>query len=204
MCSFHRSSSDTRRSEEVRRDAIRRERSFRIRRHLSVDEPGDSSTATASTAQVLLVLGGWGGSEGGARGTEGRGVEVGERGGGDGSGGGGRKCWRGKRGNSLEAGPAMSEFHIGGSVTGRIVMQASQNPTQDVLPAGWTMSTAQGGRVFFIDHNSRTTTWVSTTWESCSPSDYTGGVENQLFVFFSSTILDAVPLPRRTGRVPPG
>lgn len=29
------------------------------------------------------------------------------------------------------------------------------------LPEGWTMQVAPNGRVFFIDHNSKETTWVS-------------------------------------------
>ena len=30
----------------------------------------------------------------------------------------------------------------------------------DGLPQGWSMQLAPNGRVFFIDHNERTTTWV--------------------------------------------
>ncbi|XP_059046412.1 E3 ubiquitin-protein ligase Nedd-4 [Achroia grisella] len=37
----------------------------------------------------------------------------------------------------------------------------SQNlPNADGLPSGWTMQKAPNGRVFFIDHNQKTTTWI--------------------------------------------
>ncbi|KAM3959450.1 LOW QUALITY PROTEIN: E3 ubiquitin-protein ligase Nedd4 [Aphomia sociella] len=37
----------------------------------------------------------------------------------------------------------------------------SQNlPNSDGLPAGWTMQKAPNGRIFFIDHNQKTTTWI--------------------------------------------
>ena len=32
---------------------------------------------------------------------------------------------------------------------------------EEPLPAGWAMGTAPNGRVFYIDHNNATTTWVS-------------------------------------------
>ncbi|KAL8204048.1 UNVERIFIED_CONTAM: neural precursor cell expressed, developmentally down-regulated [Gekko kuhli] len=33
--------------------------------------------------------------------------------------------------------------------------------TQSFLPPGWEMRIAPNGRPFFIDHNTKTTTWVS-------------------------------------------
>ncbi|XP_053614987.1 E3 ubiquitin-protein ligase Nedd-4 isoform X2 [Plodia interpunctella] len=37
----------------------------------------------------------------------------------------------------------------------------SQNlPNSDGLPPGWTMQKAPNGRIFFIDHNKKTTTWI--------------------------------------------
>ncbi|XP_028177006.1 E3 ubiquitin-protein ligase Nedd-4 isoform X2 [Ostrinia furnacalis] len=37
----------------------------------------------------------------------------------------------------------------------------SQNlPNSDGLPPGWTMQRAPNGRIFFIDHNQKTTTWI--------------------------------------------
>ncbi|XP_072943034.1 E3 ubiquitin-protein ligase Nedd-4 isoform X2 [Epargyreus clarus] len=37
----------------------------------------------------------------------------------------------------------------------------SQNlPNSDGLPSGWSMQHAPNGRIFFIDHNQRTTTWI--------------------------------------------
>ena len=37
---------------------------------------------------------------------------------------------------------------------------AAGTSEDEPLPPGWTMSRTEGGRVFFIDHNNRTTTWV--------------------------------------------
>lgn len=39
---------------------------------------------------------------------------------------------------------------------------ASAANDEEPLPAGWAMSKAPNGRVFYIDHNTRVTTWVST------------------------------------------
>lgn len=39
-----------------------------------------------------------------------------------------------------------------------------------VLPAGWSQQIAETGRIFFIDHNSRTTTWVDPRTGKPSPS----------------------------------
>ncbi|XP_061384018.1 E3 ubiquitin-protein ligase NEDD4 isoform X8 [Danaus plexippus] len=37
----------------------------------------------------------------------------------------------------------------------------SQNlPNSDGLPSGWSMQRAPNGRIFFIDHNQKTTTWI--------------------------------------------
>ena len=33
-------------------------------------------------------------------------------------------------------------------------------PQPDLLPPGWESGLAEGGRVYFIDHHSRTTTWL--------------------------------------------
>lgn len=44
---------------------------------------------------------------------------------------------------------------------------ASAANDEEPLPAGWAMSKAPNGRVFYIDHNTRVTTWVST---ACSLS----------------------------------
>ncbi|XP_047996855.1 E3 ubiquitin-protein ligase Nedd-4 isoform X2 [Leguminivora glycinivorella] len=39
--------------------------------------------------------------------------------------------------------------------------QQSQNiPNSDGLPQGWSMQRAPNGRIFFIDHNQKTTTWI--------------------------------------------
>lgn len=37
------------------------------------------------------------------------------------------------------------------------------------LPAGWTMQLAPNGRMFFIDHNERATTWVDPRTGRASP-----------------------------------
>lgn len=38
---------------------------------------------------------------------------------------------------------------------------ASAITNEEPLPAGWGMSVAPNGRVFYINHNNRQTTWVS-------------------------------------------
>lgn len=38
--------------------------------------------------------------------------------------------------------------------------KSQHKPEQSFLPPGWEMRIAPNGRPFFIDHNSRTTTWV--------------------------------------------
>ncbi|UYV68273.1 NEDD4 [Cordylochernes scorpioides] len=49
---------------------------------------------------------------------------------------------------------------------------AAPQPPENPLPEGWTMQVAPNGRVFFIDHNTKTTTWVDprTGWPSSLPS----------------------------------
>ena len=39
--------------------------------------------------------------------------------------------------------------------------KSTHKPQQSFLPPGWEMRIAPNGRPFFIDHNSRNTTWVS-------------------------------------------
>ena len=34
-------------------------------------------------------------------------------------------------------------------------------PAGELLPPGWAMQRTPNGRIFFIDHNTRKTTWVS-------------------------------------------
>lgn len=42
-------------------------------------------------------------------------------------------------------------------------------PSADGLPLGWTVQVAPNGRVFFIDHNQKTTTWVDPRTGRASP-----------------------------------
>lgn len=58
----------------------------------------------------------------------------------------------------------------------------SQNlPNSDGLPPGWSMQKAPNGRIFFIDHNQKTTTWIDprSGCASSLPTSTTaaGGVE---------------------------
>ncbi|KAI5636492.1 WW domain-containing protein [Phthorimaea operculella] len=39
-------------------------------------------------------------------------------------------------------------------------VQSQNLPNSDGLPAGWSMQKAPNGRIFFIDHNNKTTTWI--------------------------------------------
>ncbi|XP_054277378.1 E3 ubiquitin-protein ligase Nedd-4-like isoform X2 [Macrosteles quadrilineatus] len=42
-------------------------------------------------------------------------------------------------------------------------------PSREGLPTGWSLQVAPNGRVFFIDHNSRATTWVDPRTGRASP-----------------------------------
>lgn len=45
--------------------------------------------------------------------------------------------------------------------------QLSQlNVTSEGLPVGWSMQVAPNGRIFFIDHNTKTTAWVCINFYS--------------------------------------
>lgn len=62
--------------------------------------------------------------------------------------------------------------------------QTSTNPEpsfeSDSLPAGWEVRSAPNGRPFFIDHNTKSTTWVrmlSDALEQFSLQDLTHVVE---------------------------
>lgn len=50
--------------------------------------------------------------------------------------------------------------------------QSTLKPTIDEvpLPEGWSQQIAQTGRIFFIDHNNRTTTWIDPRTKKPSPS----------------------------------
>ncbi|XP_046662602.1 E3 ubiquitin-protein ligase Nedd-4 isoform X2 [Homalodisca vitripennis] len=43
------------------------------------------------------------------------------------------------------------------------------DPSREGLPQGWSLQVAPNGRVFFIDHNSRATTWVDPRTGRASP-----------------------------------
>uniref|UniRef100_A0A2M4BBS9 HECT-type E3 ubiquitin transferase n=1 Tax=Anopheles marajoara TaxID=58244 RepID=A0A2M4BBS9_9DIPT len=47
-----------------------------------------------------------------------------------------------------------------------------------MLPAGWSMQLAPNGRVFFIDHNERKTSWVDPRTGRASPMPNSGGGAN--------------------------
>ena len=40
------------------------------------------------------------------------------------------------------------------------LFQRTDVTEEDPIPRGWAMSVANNGRVFFIDHNTKQTTWV--------------------------------------------
>lgn len=50
------------------------------------------------------------------------------------------------------------------------MMQPASNNAMLPLPPGWEMSTAPDGKVFFIDHNSKTTTWTHPLAKSSTPT----------------------------------
>lgn len=70
-------------------------------------------------------------------------------------------------------------------------LTAVPQPSPEGLPAGWSLQVAPNGRLFFIDHNTKTTTWVDP--RTGKPSDLprhgsiSGGQQN--------TMDDLGPLP---------
>lgn len=67
---------------------------------------------------------------------------------------------------------------------------ASAANDEEPLPAGWAMSKAPNGRVFYIDHNTKMTTWVSTAcW---CPSIH---LSNSSTIHLSTVQLSICPLP---------
>jgi len=45
-----------------------------------------------------------------------------------------------------------------------------QNLLAEGLPTGWTVQKAPNGRLFFIDHNSKSTTWIDPRTGKPSPT----------------------------------
>nr|CAI5867832.1 unnamed protein product [Callosobruchus analis] len=54
-------------------------------------------------------------------------------------------------------------------------MQESLERLDEGLPAGWSVQRAPNGRLFFIDHNERTTSWVDPRTGRPSPMPNQGG-----------------------------
>ncbi|GAB0096243.1 E3 ubiquitin-protein ligase Nedd-4 [Sergentomyia squamirostris] len=52
---------------------------------------------------------------------------------------------------------------------------ASSNPDTTGLPPGWSMQVAPNGRIFFIDHNDRKTSWVDPRTGRASPMPNAAG-----------------------------
>ncbi|XP_023223160.1 E3 ubiquitin-protein ligase Nedd-4-like isoform X2 [Centruroides sculpturatus] len=57
--------------------------------------------------------------------------------------------------------------------------QLSAQLSLDGLPAGWSLQVAPNGRVFFIDHNTKTTTWVDPRTGRPSPLPNQNNVPNR-------------------------
>lgn len=136
-------SSGSRHQEEVQQNDERRERNFRIRRHLSVD--GSEQTSNNSTGASLesppeeLLPPGW------AMQTAPNGriffIDHNTR----------KTTWRDPRlHHHTSGGPSMSP-EIGRSAT----LSRDLGP----LPDGWEERVHQDGRVFYIDHNTKSTQW---------------------------------------------
>jgi E3 ubiquitin-protein ligase NEDD4 len=87
------------------------------------------------------------------------------------------------------AGPSNS--HNINSGTAQRVSSASPQ-TNDGLPSGWSLQVAPNGRIFFIDHNSKTTTWVDPRTGKASPTPNQTNVPNRPKF---STVDDLGPLP---------
>jgi hypothetical protein len=64
--------------------------------------------------------------------------------------------------------------------------------TNDGLPPGWSLQVAPNGRIFFIDHNLKTTTWVDPRTGKASLAPNQTNVPNRPKF---STVDDLGPLP---------
>ncbi|CAG2100251.1 unnamed protein product, partial [Medioppia subpectinata] len=64
--------------------------------------------------------------------------------------------------------------------------------TNDGLPEGWSLQVAPNGRIFFIDHNSKTTTWIDPRNGKASPAPNQTNVANKPKL---NTVDDLGPLP---------
>ncbi|XP_032218602.2 E3 ubiquitin-protein ligase NEDD4 [Nematostella vectensis] len=107
-----RPSSESTYQRELQREESGRARSFQIRRHLSVDEADDSQRSSTGDMEI---------SEETQTPTTSRPIHITNQ-------------------------PITEE-------------ETTQNALMDPLPPGWAVQRAPNGRLFFIDHNSRTTTW---------------------------------------------
>nr|CAI5867830.1 unnamed protein product [Callosobruchus analis] len=58
---------------------------------------------------------------------------------------------------------------------GQVQQQESLERLDEGLPAGWSVQRAPNGRLFFIDHNERTTSWVDPRTGRPSPMPNQGG-----------------------------
>jgi hypothetical protein len=56
--------------------------------------------------------------------------------------------------------PGVPEYGGQHDQHGVIAVQEQDNETEDTLPEGWEERKSQEGRVYFIDHNTKSTTWV--------------------------------------------
>lgn len=54
-----------------------------------------------------------------------------------------------------------------------------ESSSNDLLPAGWSYQVSETGRVFFIDHNTKTTTWIDPRTGKPSPSPQSIHISNR-------------------------
>ncbi|XP_074603844.1 E3 ubiquitin-protein ligase Nedd4 isoform X2 [Brevipalpus obovatus] len=79
-----------------------------------------------------------------------------------------------------------------GSQTSEPQSNWSANLASNGLPSGWSMQVAPNGRVFFIDHNTKTTTWIDPRTNKPSPPPHPHIAPNTPI---GTTIDDLGPLP---------
>ncbi|XP_058825879.1 E3 ubiquitin-protein ligase Nedd-4-like isoform X2 [Topomyia yanbarensis] len=132
----------------------------RILQHLSDSSRRSSSRSSIgsdSSVRGAISVGGGGGT-----------TEDEIDGGGGGGGGGGGVGRRSSTNNNNDAGDDLSSTR---SSTSNENDSSSSSPVgaEAVLPTGWSMQLAPNGRVFFIDHNEKKTSWVDPRTGRASP-----------------------------------
>ncbi|OXB75856.1 UNVERIFIED_CONTAM: hypothetical protein H355_016611 [Colinus virginianus] len=113
--------------------------------------------------------------------------------------------------NSTAADAAKPRESSASSASGESVRQQTVNAGTEPLPPGWERRVDDRGRVYYVDHNTRTTTWQRPTMESVRNFEQWQSQRNQLQgamqqfnqrYLYSASMLSAENDP--LGPLPPG